>query len=174
MKGCSTYQSGNQCDTLAGSRDRLQWLISGSSGLKSGHPCRGASFSTIHNDLNETFAPLKCVTPVCIPNFQQKEAVRDIKRLCETIALYEGCIFAPLKCVSPADPSRGDTFEFKGKGDNPCRSAIPSTDPSPAAPAYRSRRGVAPEGSSLFRPGVEARSAEDPGNEDLGKDIRPR
>ena len=121
-----------------------------------------------------SFALLKCDTPICIPIFRQKEAVRDIKRLCETIALYEGCIFAPLKCVSPADPSRGDTFELKGKGDNPCRSAIPSTNPSPAAPAYRSRRGVAPEGSSLFRPGVEARSAEDPGNEDLGKDIRPR
>ena len=27
----------------------------------------------------------------------------------------------------------------------------------------RSRRGEAPEGSSLFSPGVEARSAEDPG-----------
>lgn len=34
---------------------------------------------------------------ICIPIFQQKEALRDIKRLCETIALYEGCIFAPLK-----------------------------------------------------------------------------
>ena len=33
---------------------------------------------------------------ICIPIFQQKEAVRDIKRLCETIAPYEGCIFAPL------------------------------------------------------------------------------
>ena len=102
-----TYQSVNQCDTLAGSRDRLQWLIPGSSVLKSGHPCRGASFSTIHNDLNETFAPLKCVTPVCIPIFQQKETVRDIKRLCETIALYEGCIFALLKCVSPVPGGRG-------------------------------------------------------------------
>ena len=41
--------------------------------------------------------PLKCVTPVSIPIFQQEEAVRDIKRLCETIAPYEGGIFAPLK-----------------------------------------------------------------------------
>ena len=31
-------------------------------------------------------------------------------------------------------------------------------------------RGAAPEGSSLFRPGVEARSAEDPGEEGPGKD----
>ena len=34
---------------------------------------------------------------ICIPIFQQREAVRDIKRLCETIAPYEGGIFAPLK-----------------------------------------------------------------------------
>ena len=34
---------------------------------------------------------------ISIPIFQQREAVRDIKRLCETIAPYEGCIFAPLK-----------------------------------------------------------------------------
>ena len=50
--GCRTYQSFNQCDTLAGSRDRLQRPIHRSSGLKSGHPYRGASFSTIHNELN--------------------------------------------------------------------------------------------------------------------------
>ena len=56
----------------------------------------------------------------------------------------------------------------------PCHCAISSTDPSPAVTACRSRRGEAPEGSSLFRPGVEARSAEDPGKEDLEKDIRPR
>ena len=55
-----------------------------------------------------------------------------------------------------------------------CHCAISSTDPSPPVTACRSRRGEAPEGSSLFRPGVEARSAEDPGKEDLGKDIRPR
>ena len=30
--GCRTYQSVNQCDTLAGSRDRLRYLIHGSSG----------------------------------------------------------------------------------------------------------------------------------------------
>ena len=46
--------------------------------------------------------------------------------------------------------------------------------PAPTAPACRSRRGEAPEGSSLFRPGVEARSAEDPGKEDPEKYIRPR
>ncbi len=64
----------------------------------------------------------------------------------------------------------GDTFELISKrSDNSCRCAIPLTDPRPAATACRSRRGEAPEGSSLFRPGVEARSAEDPGN-----DIRPR
>ena len=65
-------------------------------------------------------------------------------------------------------------LSFKTKSDNPCRCAIPLTDPSPAATVCRSRRGEAPEGSSLFRPGVEARSAEDPGKEDRGKDIRPR
>ena len=59
--------------------------------------------------------------------------------------------------------TRGDVFELKGKGDVPCFCAIPLTDPRPAATACRSRRGEAPEGSSLFRPGVEARSAEDPG-----------
>ena len=32
--GCRTYQSVNQCDTLAGSRDRLRYLIHGSSGLR--------------------------------------------------------------------------------------------------------------------------------------------
>ena len=36
-------------------------------------------------------------------------------------------------------------------------------DSSPNAPACRSRRGEAPEGSSLFSPHVEARSAEDCG-----------
>ena len=41
-------------------------------------------------------------------------------------------------------------------------------------PAGRSRRGEAPEGSSLFRPGVEALSAEDPGKDDAERDIRPR
>ena len=60
-------------------------------------------------------------------------------------------------------PPRGDAFELKGKGDVPCFCAIPLTDPRPAATACRSRRGEAPEGSSLFRPGVEARSADDPG-----------
>ena len=38
----------------------------------------------------------------------------------------------------------------------------------------RSRRGEAPEGSSLFRPGVEARSAEDPGKGRRIQGIRPR
>ena len=47
-------------------------------------------------------------------------------------------------------------------------------DSSPNAPACRSRRGEASKGSSLFRPGVEARSAEDPGKEDPEKYIRPR
>ena len=47
--------------------------------------------------------PLKCVTPVSIPIFQQEEAVRDIKRLCETIAPYEGGIFAPLKLLKKSD-----------------------------------------------------------------------
>ena len=32
--GCRTYQSVYQCDTLAGSRDRLRCLIHGSSGLR--------------------------------------------------------------------------------------------------------------------------------------------
>ena len=69
---------------------------------------------------------------------------------------------------------RGDAFEFNGKGVVPYRCAIPLTDPRPTATACRSRRGEAPEGSSLFRPGVEARSAEDPGKEDPERDIRPR
>ena len=69
---------------------------------------------------------------------------------------------------------RGDAFELNGKGVTPYRCAIPLTDPRPAATACRSRRGEASEGSSLFRPGVEARSAEDPGKEDLERDIRPR
>ena len=50
-----------------------------------------------------------------------------------------------------------------------CR-LIPALLLPPADPA----EGEAPEGSSLFRPGVEAQSAEDPGKEDPGKDIRPR
>ena len=58
---------------------------------------------------------------------------------------------------------QGDAFELNGKGDVQCRCAVPSTDPRSAATSCRSRRGEAPEGSSLFRPGVEARSAEDPG-----------
>ncbi len=37
-----------------------------------------------------------------------------------------------------------------------------------------SRRGEAPEGSSLFRPGVETRSAEDPGKRRRIQGIRPR
>ncbi len=41
--------------------------------------------------------------------------------------------------------------------------------PQESRPACRSRRGEAPEGSSLFRPGVEARSADDPGKEDAFK-----
>ena len=60
---------------------------------------------------------------------------------------------------------RGDAFEFNSKGVVPYRCAIPLTDPRPAATACRSRRGEAPEGSSFFRPGVEARGAEDPGKE---------
>ena len=40
--------------------------------------------------------------------------------------------------------------------------------------AGRSRRGEAPEGSSLFRPGVGARSAEDPGKRRRIQGIRPR
>ena len=68
---------------------------------------------------------------------------------------------------------RGDAFELHSKGVVPYRCAIPLTDPRPAATACRSRRGEAPEGSSFFRPGVEARSAEDPGKEDLERDIRP-
>ena len=50
--GCRTYQSVYQCDTLAGSRDRLRCLIHGSSGLRpstawlrSGHP-QGVPAST--------------------------------------------------------------------------------------------------------------------------------
>ena len=66
-----------------------------------------------------------------------------------------------LKCVTPE--GRGDAFELNGKGDVPYRCAISLTDPRPASTACRSRRGAAPEGSSLFRPGVKARSAEDPG-----------
>ena len=60
--------------------------------------------------------------------------------------------------------------------DAPLRGATPPVTSviSLDTPARRSRRGEAPEGSSLFRPGVEARSAEDPGKEDPGKDIRPR
>ena len=47
-------------------------------------------------------------------------------------------------------------------------------DSSPNAPACRSRRGDAPEGSPVFSPDVEGRSPEDSGNEELGQDIRPR
>ena len=47
-------------------------------------------------------------------------------------------------------------------------------DSSPNAPACRSRRGDAPEGSPVFSPDVEGRSPEDSGKEELGKDIRPR
>ena len=76
----------------------------------------------------------------------------------------------------PFDPLRvaeqKSSFSATRKGSRP--NAFAYTDSSPAATASRSRRGEAPEGSSLFRPGVEARSAEDPGKEDLGKDIRPR
>lgn len=43
---------------------------------------------------------------ICIPIFQQKEAVRDIKRLCETIAPYEGGIFAPLKLPDKSGSNR--------------------------------------------------------------------
>ena len=43
---------------------------------------------------------------ICIPIFQQREAVRDIKRLCETIALYEGGIFAPLKLPDKSGSNR--------------------------------------------------------------------
>ena len=44
-----------------------------------------------------------------------------------------------------------------------CRLPTPSADTSRDNPACRSRRGEAPEGSPDFSPGVEARSAEDPG-----------
>ena len=47
-------------------------------------------------------------------------------------------------------------------------------DSSPNAPACRSRRGDAPEGSPVFSPDVEGRSPEDSGKEELGQDIRPR
>ena len=43
---------------------------------------------------------------ISIPIFQQKEAVRDIKRLCETIAPYEGGIFAPLKLPDKSGSNR--------------------------------------------------------------------
>ena len=70
---------------------------------------------------------------------------------------------------------RGDAFELINKrSDNLCRYTISLTEPRPVAIACRSRRGEAPEGSSLFRPGVEARSAEDPGKDHLGNDLRPR
>ena len=46
--------------------------------------------------------------------------------------------------------------------EHPCRGAsLPDSDRDD--PACRSRRGGAPEGSTAFSPGVEARSADDPG-----------
>ena len=56
--GGRTYQSVNQCDTLAGSRllalpgPRVFGATPLDPGLKSGHPCRGASFTTLYNELN--------------------------------------------------------------------------------------------------------------------------
>ena len=80
---------------------------------------------------------------------------------------------APQTCPVPVI-RKGVALELNGKGDLPYRCAISMTDPRPAATACRSRRGEAPEGSSLFRPGVEARSADDPGKDDVRNDIRPR
>ena len=75
----------------------------------------------------------------------------------------------------PFDPLRvaeqKSSFSATRKGSRP--NAYAYTDSSPAATASRSRRGEAPEGSSLFRPGVEARSAEDPGKEDLRNTYDP-
>ena len=65
-------------------------------------------------------------------------------------------------------------LSFTAMKQSPLFCEIPMTDPSPGATACRSRRGVAPEGSSLFRPGVEARSAEDPGKRRRIQGIRPR
>ena len=57
--GCRTDCLIGKCDTLAGSRDCLRCPVHGSSGLrpsttwlKSGHPYRGASSSTLHYELN--------------------------------------------------------------------------------------------------------------------------
>ena len=60
------------------------------------------------------------------------------------------------------------------RSDNPYLFAYPLTDPSPDAPACRSRRGEAPEGSSFFSPRVEARSAEDRGERMPFINLRPR
>ena len=95
-----------------------------------------------------------------------------------------GCVAPRQRCFllsckaqmrHPWGQYRGDALDLINKrSDNFCRCAISLTEPRPAATACRSHRGEAPEGSSLFRPGVEARSAEDPGKDDLVNDIRPR
>ena len=59
--------------------------------------------------------------------------------------------------------ARGDAFGRCSLGSS-TPGAIRLTGWSLDAPTYRSRRGEAPKGSSFFSQGVEARSAEDPGN----------
>ena len=82
----------------------------------------------------------------------------------------------------PLDPGLNDEHPFRGASpddlggypSHPSRKGeAPDIFACPIPPA-RSRRDEAPEGSSPFSPGVEARSAEDPGNEVAERDIRPR
>jgi len=84
--------------------------------------------------------------------------------------------------TTPLDPGLNDEHPFRGASpddlggypSHPSRKGeAPDIFACPIPPA-RSRRGEAPEGSSLFRPGVEARSAEDPGERRRIQGIRRR
>ena len=73
--GCRTYQSVNQCDTLAGSRDlampfpRVIGATPLDPGLKNGHPCRGASFPSLHDEMN-SFCTAQMRHPCQEPHFR--------------------------------------------------------------------------------------------------------
>ena len=69
-----------------------------------------------------------------------------------------GCLAARSACLSLIDrlSDHADTLS----GHPACRS---HRGKAPDIPPVRSRRGAAPEGSPPFSPGVEARSADDPG-----------
>ena len=72
---------------------------------------------------------------ICIPIFQQKEAIRDIKRLCETSAPYESGIFAPLKLPDKSGSNRCFIHVLHNDLDGP----LHHSNASPLPPAFHVR-----------------------------------